>query len=63
VTEFIQGSYELRVLVVVVVVVVAVVVVLVVVVEAEAREQASKSVPVGDSHGKFVVEEELEVGL
>jgi hypothetical protein len=32
------------------------------VVASEAREQASQF-SVGNSHGKFVVEEELEVGL
>jgi hypothetical protein len=44
-TEFVQGSYELR-----------------VVIAAEARKQASKFM-VGDSHGKFRVEEESEVSL
>jgi hypothetical protein len=45
VTEFVQGSYELR-----------------VVTASEAREQANQ-LSVGDSYGKFVAEEELEVGL
>jgi hypothetical protein len=45
VTEFVQGSYELG-----------------VVVAVEVREEASQF-SVGNSHGKFVVEEELEVGL